>query len=186
MTSSSFHIHQLSLDIPCTNNPRVFRIADTSIYDTSIPIKCPLLQITSPGFVQPVNITELTPHFNLVLNACALGLQTHDCAESSYVLSDGIYIIRYSVSPNDKIFVEYHHLRVTQFVNRYNQMLCKLEMSGCEPSADIKEQLKELRLIKSFIDAAKVKVEECHEDDKGMELLLYAQKRLMKLDNVKC
>jgi hypothetical protein len=185
MVSSAFHIHQLSLDIPCTNNPRVFRIFDTSLYDPDIPVKCPLLQITSPGFNQPVNI-EVLPNFNLVLNACTLGVQVHDCGQTSQVLSDGIYVIRYSVSPNDKVFVEYTHLRTTQFVNKYNQMLCKLEISACEPSAEIKEKLKELRLIKSFIDAAKVKVEECHENELGMELLLYAQKRLMKLDNVKC
>lgn len=183
---SSFQVHQLSLDIPCTNNPRIFRIVDTSQYSDEIPIKCPTLQITPPGFNIPTNISLTAPHFNLVLNACTLGIQVHNCGDTSEILPDGIYIIRYSVSPNDKVFVEYHHLRVTQFINRYNQLLCSLEMAACEPSADVKEQLKELRLIKSFIDAAKVKVEECNEDDKGMELLLYAQKRLIKMDNNKC
>ena len=48
------------------------------------------------------------------------------------------------------------------------------------PGADIKEKLEELRLIKGFIDAAKAKVEYCHEPQAGMELLIYAQKRLNK------
>jgi hypothetical protein len=185
MGSSSFHQHQLSLDIPHTNNPRVFRIFDTSIYSDKIPVKCGLLQITSPGFNYPMNI-DVLPNFNLVLNACTLGIQSKGCGDTSEVLPDGIYKIRYSDSPNDKVFVEYNHLRVTQFINRYNQKLCALEMAACEPEADIKEQLKELRLIKSFIDTAKIKVEDCHENSVGMDLLLYAQKRLMKLDGIKC
>ena len=59
-------------------------------------------------------------------------------------------------------------------------------MAACEPAPQVKNQLKELRLIKSFIDAAKAKVEECHENQEAMELLQYAQKRLMKMDCVKC
>jgi hypothetical protein len=182
---SSFHIHQLSLDIPPTNNPRVFRMFDTSIYSEDIPIKCPVIQITPPGFNQATNI-ETLPNFNLVLNGCTLGIQTQGCGTTSEIIPDGIYIVKYSVSPADKVFVEYHHLRTTQFINKYHQMLANLEMAACEPSADVKEQLRELRLIKSFIDAAKANVEDAHDDAKGMELLLYAQKRLIKLDNIKC
>jgi hypothetical protein len=58
-----------------------------------------------------------------------------------------------------------------------------LELDACEPDADVKEQLEELNLIKSFIDAAKVKVEYCHDPEIGMELLIYAQKRLLKFIN---
>jgi hypothetical protein len=53
-------------------------------------------------------------------------------------------------------------------------------MAACEPPADVKADLDELRLIKSFIDAAKVKVEVCNSPDEGMDLLNYAQKRLDK------
>lgn len=182
---SSSYAHQLFLDIPFTANPRVFRIFDSSIYTEELPLTCGILEITPPGFLYPKTI-EVLPNFNLVLNACSLGLQTTGCGENSEILPDGIYHVRYSVSPNDKVFVEYDHLRVTQFTNRYSQMLADLEIAACEPDADVKAQLNELRLIKSFIDAAKVKIEECHENSDGMELLLYAKKRLMKIDCNKC
>lgn len=182
---SSLHQHQLSLDIPHTNNPRIFRIFDTSVYTDRIVTKCGTLQITPPGFNIPVNI-DVIPQFNLVLTACQLGIQTANCTNTSEVLPDGIYIIRYSVSPNDNVYVEYYHLRVTQFINRYNQMLANLEIAACEPEADVKEKLNKLMLIKGFIDAAKVKVEEIHELKEGMDLLMYAQKMLMKLDGMKC
>jgi hypothetical protein len=177
--------HQLSLELPDTNNIKVLRIFDTSIYADGIGKDCGILSITSPGFNLPVNI-EILPGFNSTLTACTLGLQKIGCSEAVQPLPDGIYVIRYSVSPNTSVFVEYHHLRVTQTVNRYYNLLCELEMAACEPDADVKEKLAELRLIKSFIDAAKAKVEYCHDPEAGMELLLYAKKRLDKITNNLC
>lgn len=171
--------HQLSLEVPDTNNVKVLRIFDTSLYAESFDTTCGLLQITSPGFNLPVNI-DVLPHYNLVLNACTLGLQRTGCGENSAAMPDGIYVIRYSVAPNDKVYVEYNHLRTTQTINKYFSELSKLEMAGCEPSADVKERLAELSLIKSFIDAAKIKVEYAHNPHEGMDLLIYAQKRLNK------
>lgn len=169
--------HQLSLEVPETTNCLVFRILDTSIYDEHVPITCPRLEITSPGYNEPV-VIDVIQGFNLILNGCTLGIQSMGCGSVSEVLPDGIYTVRYSVSPNDKVFVEYHYLRVCQILNKYFNELCKLELAACEPTADVKDRLNELRLIKSFIDAAKAKVEQCDELQEGMELLLYAQKRL--------
>ena len=173
--------HQLSLEVLETNNTKVLRVADTSLYSTDLPVNCGVLQITSPGFNSPVSI-DVLKGFNLILNACTLGLQTTGC-DNAQLIPDGIYIIHYSVSPNSSVYVEYQHLRVTQTNNLYFQEMCKIEMAACEPDADVKEQLNELSLIKSFIDAAKIKVEYCHDLQTGMDLLLYAQKRLLKLSN---
>lgn len=158
---------------------------DASIYTNKLPINCGVLQITPPGFNTPKAI-DVNSEFNIVLNACDLGLQTADCGDTSNVIPDGIYIIRYSVSPNDQVYVEYNHLRVTQFLNDYYQNLADLELAACEPSTDVKNKLNELRLIKSFIDAAKAKVEFCQENKEATDLLQYAQKRLMKLDCKTC
>lgn len=177
--------HQLSLELPDTNNIKVLRIFDTSIYSDDISKDCGVLSITSPGFNLPVNI-EMLPGFNTTLTACTLGLQKTGCAEAVQPLPDGIYVIHYSVSPNTSVFVEYNHLRITQTVNRYYNLLCDVEMAACEPGADVKEKLVELRLIKSFIDAAKAKVEYCHQPEEGMDLLLYAKKRLDKITNNLC
>jgi hypothetical protein len=171
--------HQLSLEVPDTNNCSVFRIADTSTYDIHIPITCSKLEITSPGFNEPV-VIDILKGFNVVLNACTLGIQTSGCGETNQTIPDGIFTIRYSVSPNDKVFVEYHYLRVCQILNLYFNELCKLELTACEPEPDVKARLNELRLIKSFIDAAKAKVEQCDLIDDGLDLLNYAKKRLMK------
>jgi len=177
--------HQLSLDIPETNNCQVFRVFDTSLYTDDLEVTCGTLQITSPGFNEPVNI-EVLPGFNLILNACTLGIQSSGCGSISQRLPDGIYTIRYSVSPNDKVYVEYQYLRVCQTLNKYFNFLCKLEMAACEPQADVKADLEELRMIRSFIDAAKVKVEYCASPQQGMDLFLYAQSRLQKFGKDCC
>lgn len=177
--------HQLSLELPDTNNIKVLRLFDTSQYGEGLTVDCGTLRITAPGFNQPVSL-EVLPHFNLVLNACTLGLQHGNCGEDHQALPDGIYVINYSVSPNTNVFVEYNYLRATQTLNRYYNLLAELEMGACEPDADIKERLAELRLIKSFIDAAKAKVEYAHEPEAGMELLIYAKKRLDKLTSDNC
>lgn len=172
--------HQLSLELPESNNIKVLRLFDTSIYAEGVNIDCGNLRITSPGFNLPVAI-EVLPNFNLVLNACSLGLQRSGCGETSQNIPDGIYVINYSVSPNTSVFVEYNHLRTAQTVNQYYNLLGALEISGCEPDPDIKAKLAELRLIKSFIDAAKGKVEYAHEPEAGMELFTYAKKRLDRI-----
>lgn len=171
--------HQLSLEVPDTNNCTVFRVFDSSIYSDDIPVTCGTLQITSPGFNYPVAI-DVLPGFNLILNGCTLGIQTTGCGTASYRIPDGIYTIKYSVSPNDKVYVEYNYLRACQTLNKYYNELCKLELAACEPAADVQDKLDELRLIKSFIDAAKAKVEVCNSPHQGIELLFYAQKRLQK------
>jgi hypothetical protein len=177
--------HDLNLEVNDTNNVYVFRVSDISTYAPGFDVKCPTLEITSPGFNTPASI-EVLPHFNLVLNACTLGIQNTGCGQSTYRLPDGIYEIRYSIAPSDKLYTCYSHLRVTQTLNVYNNLLCQLEIAACEPDEDVRESLDELRLIKSYIDAAKVKVELCNEPEKGMELLYYAQKKLNKLTDKSC
>lgn len=187
--------HQLSLEVPDTNNCSVFRVVDTSIYDEHVPVTCPKLEITSPGFNEPVVIdvvlsedptTNAPINFSYILNGCTLGIQTSGCGQYSERLPDGIYTLKYSVSPNDKVFVEYYYLRTCMTDNKYFNELCKLELAACEPDAEVKAQLNELRLIRSFIDAAKAKVEQCNDLQEGIELLFYAQKRLQKYADGSC
>lgn len=177
--------HQLSLEVLDVKNASIFKITDTSVYSNKIDIDCETLHITVPGFNKPVAI-EVMSAFDLVLTPCDLHVQTSGCETNLKDLPDGVYNIRYSVNPNEKVFVEYKYLRVTSFINRWNSYLCQLELAGCEPVADVKEALKELRLIKSFIDAAKAKVEYCHDADSGMILYNYAKERLDKFPDNCC
>lgn len=178
--------HVLSLEVPDVLNTCIIKLFDTSVYATGMPVVCPTLDITVPGFNYASELS-VTPGFNLTLTACDLGLQSNGCDTSEYAnLPDGVYIIKYSVSPNEFVFVEYNHLRITQALNKYYNILCELDVADCDPPAHVEEKLKQLRAIKTFLDAAKAKVEFCHEPDKGMRIYNYALKLLNKIDCKNC
>ena len=64
--------------------------------------------------------------------------------------------------------------------------MCDLDISDCEPTCEQEAKLKQLRLIRQYLDAAVAKVETCHEPQKGMTLYNYALKLLDKLDSCGC
>lgn len=177
--------HILSLDVIRSMNCDILRIDDTSVYADSVPVDCPILNITAPGFNYSVELGEnqIAPNFRINATACVLELQTEACGTEFKCLPDGVYIIKYSVSPNDKVFVEYNHLRTCKLRNRYNKILCELDLSNCEPDSETTQKMNTLKKIDIYIQAAIAKVEVCHEPAKGMQLYTYAKKLL---DNFTC
>jgi hypothetical protein len=183
--------HVLSLEVPTVMNPCILKIFDTSVYTPLIPITCPTLNITVPGFgysnqIEGVDMTAFVNDSHITLTACDLQLQTTNCATQYVNIPDGIYIIKYSVSPNASVYVEYNHLRITQALIKYNKILCDVDVAACDPPFIIKEKLEALRLIFMYLQSAKSKVEYCLEPQKGMSLYNYALKLLNKLDCINC
>lgn len=172
--------HQLSIDIVNIANPNSLYIVDTSKYINGLPVSCNTLEIQAPGFEDVISI-EVESGFTLSLNACDLELQLHNCGNTSNPLPDGIYIIRYSIKPNDEVYVEYNHLRTTKLDNKIYDILCCLDVAACEPQGDLKEKLSKLNLLRTMLLAAKSNVEFCHHPNKGMEIYKYVQKELNKL-----
>ena len=174
--------HILSLEVLPVSNPEVLSIKDTSTYAKNIKIDCPELLVTVPGFNRPALI-KVTEGFDLTINACALNVQTKNCNNTRVIIPDGLYIIRYQVSPHDKAYVEYNHLRITNIMNQYYDKMCLLDITPCEPSYDRKKLLDQLSDIKVYIDAAKAKVEYAANPQAGLELFNFAKK---KLDKITC
>jgi hypothetical protein len=181
--------HKLSLEVTDTLNLQILRISDSSVYNSNVPVECPLLEITTPGFVIPVqfNETQIQPGFrSLNLTTCDLDLQIEDCGSAYRNLSDGIYIIKYSVSPGSIVYVEYNHLRTSNIMNNYLKVLCEIPLTDSEPNVEVSRKLDLLREIKMYIDAAKAQVEIAHQPQKGMVLYTYAKKLLNKFDCKTC
>lgn len=179
--------HVLSLHIPHTMNDWSLTIMDTSVYSDLIPISCPTLQVLLPGFTSATTFNEnsippLAPGFIRHMTACALEVQTTNCGTTYDCLPDGIYVIRYSVSPNDIVYVEYNHLRITQAMKKYQQLLCDLELEACAITKDKQIRLNALQQVKMYLDAAVATVEFCHDPTKGMTIYNYALTLLNKLD----
>ena len=172
--------HILSLEVPTVANCEILSIRDTSQYSDIIAKDCPEILITVPGFNNPALI-EVVPGFDLNLAGCDLKIQTTNCGEENIALPDGVYVIRYSLSPNDETFVEYNHLRTTAILNLYYEVLCGLNLSDCEPSSDKEDLIREVNYLRILIDSAKAQVEYCLNPSKGMSMYNYALKRLRKI-----
>ncbi|HEY4062338.1 MAG TPA: hypothetical protein VGM30_10580 [Puia sp.] len=109
-----------------------------------------------------------------------MNIQRSGCEDSQVNLPDGIYVVRYEVSPLDKVYVEYNHLRVTNILNQYFYELGKICLNLEEPTQEAMDDLDALSVVKSYIDAAVVKVEIRHEPQDGLALIDYASKRLLR------
>tara|TARA_R110000868_G_scaffold226197_1_gene478760 strand:- start:1201 stop:1776 length:576 start_codon:yes stop_codon:yes gene_type:complete len=173
--------HILSLEIPTVSNCELLCIKDTSQYATELAVDCEELLITLPGYSVPVLI-KVDKGFDMCLTACVLALQKTQCGTIQQRLPDGIYIIRYSVSPNSKVFVEYNHLRTTSLLTDYYQVLCDLNIDACQPETSKQELLSEMNFIRTMIDAAVANVEYCQSSAQGMQLYSYAKQRLSKVN----
>lgn len=176
--------HLLSLEIPDVSNKCIIRIQDTSIYSPLVPVDCLTLQITSPGFLEPSTITTVTTNYTLNLTACDLGTQLTNCDNYNNNLQDGVYIIKQSLSPNDTVFVEYNHLRITLALNKYQSLLCCIQSSfNCDPAPEVKKKIMQAQFVRTLLDAAKAEVEYCHHPKNGVTTYLYA---LSLLDKMLC
>jgi hypothetical protein len=179
--------HTLALDIPETACENIIRIWDASVYGEGLDIDCPRLDIYLPGFSMPIYYTNnalldpptvLLPGFVKNFSTSDLGI-THS-SDDPGTFPDGLYTIRYSVSPNDIVFVQYYHLRTTHLMNTYYREVCKIQLQACEPNAEQHQKMHDLRYIKMYIDAAKAKAEYCHAPVQAVEMYTYAEKLLAK------
>lgn len=177
--------HRLALDILDTSCDQVLKISDVSIYGQGLPVTCTRLDILLPGFNQPVYLEDLSPGFTENITSITLGYQEPN-ADIINPFPDGVYTITYSVAPNDKIFITYHHMRTTCISNEYYRELCKLQLAQCEPSVEIQQKLKDLRYIKMLIDASKAKAEYCNSLTQATDMLAYARKLLSKYQTGSC
>lgn len=180
--------NSLSLNIPNIMTDCILRIEDTSVYEPLLPYICPTVQILVPGYRDCITLNDTTvpiviKGFIFNLTACDLQIQLTCCDIEFDPLPDGIYVIKYSIAPHDRMYVEYNHLRVTAIRKQLKNEWCKLKLSACEPIPETKNKFISLMEITGYIDAAQAKAEHCLEHEQAMVLYNYAKKLL---DNYSC
>jgi hypothetical protein len=185
--------HTLALDIPETACENIFRIWDASVYGVGLDVDCPRLDKYLPGFSLPIYYTNndlivpptvLLPGFVKNFSTGDLGI-THP-NDPTGTFPDGLYKIRYSVSPNEIVYVEYYHLRTTRLMNMYFAEICKIQLQPCEPTAEQNQKIKDLRYIKMYIESAKAKAEYCNSPVQAVEMYTYAENLLRKYISGSC
>ena len=148
----------LKLDILVvpTYNTLTLGIVDASTYPTTPPsVTNPTIEITVPGFdvaVLPFSVNN----FN-IFTSSNLGISP---SGESQPLPDGVYHLKYSVSPAYDNFVEKTIIRVDKLQERFDEAFMKLDMMECDRA--IKKQAKvDLDSIYYFIQGAIAAANNC-------------------------
>lgn len=148
----------LKLDILVipTYNTLTLGIADASTYPTSPAVQSPTIEITVPGFgvvILPFNTNE----FN-IFNSTSLGLTS--VGDPLLPIPDGVYFLKYSVSPAYLNYVDRTIMRVDQLQEKFDQAFMRLDMMECDLAIKTQQKV-ELNSIYFFIQGAIAAANNC-------------------------
>jgi hypothetical protein len=169
---------ELSLESAASLNPKVLRLFDTSHYCQNETIENYLIEVL------PVNkAVWVTFHvqrgFSLALNSSNLLYKKAFDSADLVELPDGVYEFKQSFKPNLYTVQHYLHLRTVSLERKIRSQREKLLSKECSLSKeDFQHNREALREIEEYAQAAKWKVEECHEKGAGIELYQWAEKLL--------
>ena len=176
-------ISELLLNFDYSSSCKSFIIKDASIYNATLPITCGQLRVKTPGFTCE-HTFETLPNFEIKVNLGNLGIQNVNDQGFLKALPEGNYEIRYSINPNDKLYVEYNYYNTCQLHNDYIKALCKFFNNKCDMNKkEQQNEIDKLFEISNLIDYAKIAAEEC--GDVKMADKLYNEAK-EKLNNHGC
>lgn len=143
-----------------TYNSKTLGIADASTYPAVPPVTAPTIEVTVPGFnkvVLPFNIND----FN-ILNSASLGLSS--VGDPLLPLPDGVYFLKYSVTPAYQNFVEKSIMRVEQLQEKFDAAFMRLDMMQCDLAIKTQQKVT-LNSIYYFIQGAIAAANNCAIDE---------------------
>lgn len=145
-------VSRLNLDIIDTHDFKTLGIVDTSWYNTDIVVETPTIEILPPGYTVAASPFFMIKALN-VYNSNGLGITKASCEEELIELPDGIWKVKYSICPNDIIFIEKYFLKTDKIQCRYTQAFLSLDLNTCDNQVD-KSNRKKLDEIEFYIDGA--------------------------------
>lgn len=173
-------ISQLDIYIEDVLNPKVLIVKDASYYNPDITPSEATLVVQYPSSSNYISI-PVGINFTYTINSNTLGITNAIRSENLADLPDGIYTIRYSICPNDELFVEIKFLRNVKQLIKYYNSFCALEITKCDHKA-YTEELNKLREIKQYIDTAKY-LADCGKYTQAIEVYNYADELLDKFNS---
>lgn len=170
----------LSLYIPDIKDLCKIKIEDISWYPADWNIDCQQLWITPPGFRYAVEIPVNEIHFNKILQSCDIYKEQNLPCESPSVLPDGIYLIKYSINPNDKMYVEYYWFRTAVVEKAIHSLMCCINDSKLY-NADIALISEKINYIMMLLYSLKYACDYKHDVDTAMMRYKELQEEIRKL-----
>lgn len=148
----------LKLDILVipTYNSETLGVADASLYPTDPPVvSSPTIEVSVPGFgsfLLPFNVNDFNIFTTSNLGITPIGVYQP--------LPDGVYRLKYSVTPAYANYVEKSIMRIEQIQEKFDGAFMKLDMMECDRA--IKAQAKvDLNTIYFFIQGAVAAANNC-------------------------
>lgn len=158
----------------------MLKLVDMSNYNPDIPVANGVLEVTPPGFSCSVSF-PVPQDFSITLNSSTLKVAPAVTQADLVDLPDGIYFYKYSIKPNDQLFVEYAALRNCMLLQRYYLAVCELFSDRVKITRrEFEDRRRALIWVKELIDGSKYKVEECGEEKEGIEMYNEALRLLDK------
>ena len=147
---------QLNILVAPTYNTFTLGIVDASTYPIGFVISAPTIVITPPGF-DSVSLPFIPNEFT-VYNSITLGIS--DIGDPTLPIPDGVYYLKYSVTPAYNFFVEKSIMRIDRLQERFDNAFMKLDMMECDKA--IKMQAKvDLNTIYFFIQGSIAAANNC-------------------------
>ncbi len=173
---------KLDLLFPETHDSKRLLIADVSAYPVPFTINNPTIEITPPSFPQ-VTLAFTNGGFT-VYDSMSLGITCSDVDCQLIELPDGIWYVKYSITPAYQYFVNKSILRVNKLQEKLDRVYLKLDFMQCDDA--IKEEDKEiLDTIQLYINGAIAAANNCL-DSLAMKLYNKANKFIDDFINNKC
>lgn len=137
-----------------TYNTLTLGVADASTYDGTP--SAPTMDITIPGFGD-VSIPFNPDDFN-VYNSTILGIT--QMGEPLLPLPDGLYTLKYTITPANEYFVVKNIMRVEQLQERFDAAFMKLDMMECDLAIKTQQKV-DLTSINFFIQGSIAAANNC-------------------------
>ena len=158
-------------------DPKYLMLYDLSVYNTDVPVTNAIYRITLPNFNQYVEV-NYTPGTLLNVNSNILKLTDTLDPGALISLPTGLYVIRQSICPNDKLYYEYRYFNIQPDLEYLTQAVCD--------KYDDKKALEDLFDIKMQLETAKMLAEGCGKDKQAAALYNVAKKRINYLGLCSC
>lgn len=143
-------ISRLNLNITDTHDFKTLGIVDASWYNPEIMVEGATIEILPPGYKYAVSPFFMPKALN-VYNSNGVGITKASCEEELVDLPDGLWKIKYSICPNDKLYIEKFFLKTDRLQCKYSQAFLNLDLSSNYQNLD---KIKKLEEIEFFIQGA--------------------------------
>jgi len=149
---------KLNLLFPETHDAKSLLIADISKYPVPYTIVNPTIQITVPGF----NVLTLpfTAEGFTVYDSMSLEITCSDLDCDTIDLPDGIYYVKYSITPAYRYFVNKSFLRINKLQEKFDAVYLRLDFMQCDQAIK-QEDFDVLNTIQTYINGAVAAANNC-------------------------